>query len=87
MGMSRKDLEPLATAIGRAMLDAGASNIHGLPEPARTLALDVRRQCWESAPNFDPQKFDAWAVEVAAGTRSPITGARIAKPRTVEVSA
>ena len=75
--ISRKELQPLATAIGRACVVAGVTEVHLLPEPARALAFEVRRVCAVSAPNFSPSTFDGWICDVATGKRHPITGDRV----------
>lgn len=77
MSLTRKHLEPAATSIGAAMLAAGVTDVHDLPEPARSLALDWRRQCAQAAARFDFGRFDAWTLDVATGRRSPVTGARV----------
>lgn len=91
MSMSRKELQPAATMIGRAMLDANVRSIHDLPAPARALAADLRHLCAASAANFDGARFDRWALDVAEGFRSPITGERVtpapATARALAVSA
>jgi hypothetical protein len=62
--------------IGRAMMDARVTELDALPEPARTLALDVRHFAATHADNFSAARFDAWALDVARGDRSPIDGTR-----------
>lgn len=88
MSLTKKHLEPLATMIGAALLDAGVESIADLPYPTRMLALEVRSFAARYADRFDAYRFDAWAVEVAKGERYPGTGQRIpASQRRAAVSA